>query len=911
MSLDNSTLSLKMFYRSLLMAGAVFWLPAPAFAQSAAQPAASSSGLEEIVVTARRREEKLQTVPVAITAFSGKALEEHEIRTSEELSHIVPSLSINGPFGNGNVTNLRLRGLPGVATYFAEVPTFLNTAESTSLNGNAQFVDLENVQVLKGPQGVAFGLNTTGGAILFEPNRPTNNFEGYAQVTLGDFNRHGIEAALNLPIVDDKVLLRVTVARNERDGYTKDLSSKQDYSNLDYWYGRGSITLRPTDEFENYTVVDYYFSQDNGPGVILSAVNPRIAGAILPAINKDLALQKTLGIRQVVGEDPGLLPVDRSQDWRVIDIAKWDITENFSIKNIASYSKAQELQRIDLDGAPQNAINVVGGPNWGAFGTNPNTEAYSEEFQLSGKALNEKLNVIAGGFVSFSHNAGPSETTTIVFGGLSNTSSFSPADHGSAGRTQGLYAQGVYDMSGLSSVLEGLKFTAGYRYTWDWRTAETSQRNPKGVCTTLGADSNCVLVTDGAFHAFGWNLSLDYQIDPDSLVYVRSSRGYTSGGFNNVAPPEFRNFKPEYATDVEIGVKADWEIAGIKARTNVDAFHIWYKNIQRSVNASFTNASGVVQIGSFTTNAAAAQLDGIEFEGTVLPVKGVELTASYSYIHSKYDKFVSVDPATRLPLDLSGLAFTNFPKTQFSLTGRYHLPLDPALGDISVAATYNSQSSTQFGLVPNDVGAFEPAYDNLDLRIDWTNMFGQSLDGAFFMTNAADNVHRLGSFTVFTSVGTVADIYNEPRIFGFSLKYRFGGPAAESESAPSAYVPPPAQAPMAAPKSYLVFFDFNKSDLTPQAVTIVDQAAKNTGPSKVTQLTVTGHTDTVGSDAYNMRLSRRRAESVAARLEKDGIPSSEIAIVAKGKRDLLVPTADGVKEPQNRRVEIVYGGASS
>jgi outer membrane protein OmpA-like peptidoglycan-associated protein len=143
---------------------------------------------------------------------------------------------------------------------------------------------------------------------------------------------------------------------------------------------------------------------------------------------------------------------------------------------------------------------------------------------------------------------------------------------------------------------------------------------------------------------------------------------------------------------------------------------------------------------------------------------------------------------------------------------------------------------------------------------------------------------------------------------GFSLKYEFqedtlGAPPA------AAYVPPPAVAPApSVPKSYLVFFDFNKSDLTPQALTIVNQAAANAGPAKVTQLTVTGHTDTVGSDAYNMRLSRRRAESVAAQLEKDGIPSSEIAIVAKGKRDLLVPTADGVKEPQNRRVQIVYDG---
>src|ERR1700739_2994477 len=125
------------------------------------------------------------------------------------------------------------------------------------------------------------------------------------------------------------------------------------------------------------------------------------------------------------------------------------------------------------------------------------------------------------------------------------------------------------------------------------------------------------------------------------------------------------------------------------------------------------------------------------------------------------------------------------------------------------------------------------------------------------------------------------------------------------EAAP--YVPPPVQAPAPAPKSYLVFFDFNKSDLSPQAVQIVDTAAKNATAHKATQLPVTGHTDTVGSDAYNMRLSRRRAESVAAQLERDGLPSSCIESVAKGKRDLLVPTADGVKEPQNRRVQIVFG----
>jgi outer membrane protein OmpA-like peptidoglycan-associated protein len=206
----------------------------------------------------------------------------------------------------------------------------------------------------------------------------------------------------------------------------------------------------------------------------------------------------------------------------------------------------------------------------------------------------------------------------------------------------------------------------------------------------------------------------------------------------------------------------------------------------------------------------------------------------------------------------------------------------------------------------NSPGSQENGYALFDARLTlatpdgnesislWTqNIFDKKYYTVIFDTQSLVNYN-------FTERGT-------PRTFGVKASYKWGG-TPEPEEAPAAYVPPPVAPAPSVPKSYLVFFDFNKSDLAPQAVTIVAQAAANAGPAKVTQLEVTGHTDTVGSDAYNMRLSRRRAESVAAQLEKDGIPASEIAIFAKGKRDLLVPTADGVKEPQNRRVQIVYSG---
>jgi outer membrane protein OmpA-like peptidoglycan-associated protein len=305
------------------------------------------------------------------------------------------------------------------------------------------------------------------------------------------------------------------------------------------------------------------------------------------------------------------------------------------------------------------------------------------------------------------------------------------------------------------------------------------------------------------------------------------------------------------------------------------------------------------------TNAASADIDGVEFEGTLIPISGLELTGRYSYNHSSYNDFPYGN------VNYRGEPFLYAPKNKYTLAGRYHLPIDTDWGDVSLFANYNWQGHVYLGFDTSSPNTTEGDVKVLDVGVDWRGVAGYPVDLSFFMTNALDSTYVQGSYALYSTSGYVANIYGEPRMWGFKVRYNFGGPG-EPESTPAAYMPPPAVAPApAVAHSYMVFFDFNKSDLTPQAVTIVDQAAKNAAPMKVTQLTVTGHTDTVGSDAYNMRLSRRRAESVAAQLEKDGIPSSEIQIVAKGKRDLLVPTADGVKEPQNRRVQIVYGGGAT
>jgi iron complex outermembrane receptor protein len=903
----------------------------PAFAQQAAQPSASSGNLEEIVVTARRREEKLQTVPVAVTAFTPADIQNKAIESSSDLQHYVPSLMSSQQSRDEQVFYLRGQGpnggsggSPGVIAYFSEVPF--------TGSGPGIYFDLGNLQVLRGPQGTLFGQNTTGGAVLFEPMHPTSNFEGYVQLTLGNYNRQGVEAAINIPIVEDKLLVRIAGSKETRDGYTYDIGTHQDLDNRDYWAGRIGVTWRPTDDFENYLVYDSLYNHTNGTGLKLQNVNTGFDPALgelqgsfartfgIPAVEAALAQSLALGPRTV---DTNIAGLDKTYSWGITDIARWDVTDDLTIKNIFGYREIKNLLRSDFDATPLDQGGYSTPDGWEI-----NNAQYTDELQFQGKALDDKLSVIGGAFYEFLHPAGYTvavvPTTTALAPGLNvpvavlgnayGQNALGP--EGETTRTEAVFLQGTYDLSGISPDLEGLKFTAGARYTWDYRSnsnfstilIDLSKLGAGTLTLPCGPASGLACVyANHTFQAPTWTADLDYQITPEMMVYAKGSRGFKAGGFNGAGGTLFPvKYESEYVTDVEVGFKGDFDIMGVKARTNIDGFHDDYRNAQRAVGVQFDLVPGNPGTNTSTTVIADgnAVVQGIEFEGTVIPFNGLEMTASWSYVDAYYTKFIipTVGDRTNLP-------YPFVPKNKFGFTADYTLPFVPEeLGNVHAIAEYVHTGRIQYSTDEVEPDGNEPGYGLLNIRLNWNNIAGQPIDASFFMTNVTDTLYAIGKFGIYSTEGFVSQLYGEPQMWGFQLKYRFGGES-EPEAAPAAYTPPPVVAPApAVPHSYLVFFDFNKSDLTPQAVTIVDQAAKNAETTKVTQLTVTGHTDTVGSDAYNMRLSRRRAESVAAQLEKDGVPSSEIQIVAKGKRDLLVPTADGVKEPQNRRVQIVYGG---
>jgi iron complex outermembrane receptor protein len=384
-------------------------------------------------------------------------------------------------------------------------------------------------------------------------------------------------------------------------------------------------------------------------------------------------------------------------------------------------------------------------------------------------------------------------------------------------------------------------------------------------------------------------LTVNYKLDPSWSVYAEYAKG--------IYVPDISTFEQKSIT---VGFPA------AELTTNYQLGTVYYAD-----NFTFDADVYYINIGNNYVSQACApplQNDSCFVNNGSAVYKGVEGEGTYAFS----DEF-GVD-LTGLSLFVNG-ALMSSKATNGPTSGRWE-PNAPKW--TAAAGLLYKQNGLKLGLIAKITGPqysdtannstyYLPQYSNVNFTAGYEFLDNYELD--LNIDNLLDSRATLAVTEggTGTSLATSTDqyIFQAPRAFEVTLKAHFSA-ASAPVTAQAAYVPPPVQAPMAAPKSYMVFFDFNKSDLTPQAVEIVDTAAKNAGPAKVTQLRVTGHTDTVGSDAYNMRLSKRRAESVAAQLEKDGIPSSEIEIVAKGKRDLLVPTKDGVKEPQNRRVQIVY-----
>ena len=746
---------------------------APAWGQQASvQPGTT---LDEVIVTARRRDESLQQVPISITAIDREALQRQGVSTLTDLQQLVPSayvtgyshgstqqfFSIRGQSESGLNTGGGAGGGPAVVGYFSEVPV--------PMSGPGLYYDLQSVDVLKGPQGTLFGRNTTGGAVLFEPQRPDlDKVGGYAQLLAGNYARVQTEGAINLPVIDGKLAIRIAGQMESREGYTRDVNTGVDYDNRHYQAARIGILFEPNDAFENYFIGNYLAVKEHGPGAELIAANPAASAAGASILNY-LAAQQARGVRATALDTPEL---DQGIFFNLIDKTSLKLGDDLRLRNILSYSGQRIRRDDDEDGTTLVLLDSLG-PAPGTWQVDTTTT--TEELQLQGNSAGAAFNWQTGVYYESDRSPDPAQqsfTQQVVLLPFF----FNTTDTDLGGTTTGLYGQGTYK---LNSLLEGLSFTAGYRYTWDSLHEGYSQTlsagrtpAPGDFCLSVAGGlsyPNCAVYAAAKHGGDSYTVGFDYQATPATLLYLVSRQGYKSGGFNIVAAtvgdigsPAF-SYKPETVRDVELGLKTEWSVGTLRGRTNFAVYNSWYLNAQVNTSELIDNEQEAV-----TQNAARATIRGFEMENTLRPTSSTELSLNYSYMDAFYSRYI-----TPLGQDLSALPYAYAPKNKASGGARARLPLPESIGEIWLGGNLSYQDRVFAGFSAVTPGSYVPSYGLLGVRADWDRINGGGLSAALFVTNLTDKVYRVTNEDLYTTIGSSTTVYGEPRMYGVTLKYQF------------------------------------------------------------------------------------------------------------------------------------------
>jgi len=749
--------------------GAMLLLPTAGYAQSAApaEAGASQQTIADIIVTARRKSENLQDVPVAITVATQEDLTQKNIQAIGDLQHSVPSLTMTGPYRNTPIVSIRGQGgfspggIPSVILYMNEVPLPTSAQAGSpggALGANGLFFDLENVQVLKGPQGTLFGRNTTGGAILIQSKRPTNDFGGHLSVTAGNYGDREFDAAINLPLSED-ILFRVAANGQKRDGFTKAQSTPSHPNGLDlddtnHFATRGSLLVR-SGAFENLLIGEYLKYDHNGVSAILKAASPNPAHPVnlfFPVIQSLVQAQNARGVRDV-----GALSADMSgflRRWSVTNITSYELTDEITLRNVAAFSRARYAQTIDGDGTFLPIFDPIQSQDIPYV-----TRQFSEEIQLQGKSFDDRFDWVAGFFYLKQPKEDNFTRHTNVTLGRRRTIGFQQFESSKA-----LFAQGDFD---LGATLEGLSLTAGFRYTWETIGRASSDVLATGACTSPFSGANCTLKNSGNFDAPTWTVGLNYKASRNSLIYIVSRRGFRSGGFNleGDTPAADQVYNPETVTDVEIGTKNTWRTGDVTLMLNVAAYRQWYKDIQLSQTGTSAVTGGPLTI---VKNAGEARINGLEVETNARFGRYLALNGHLDLIDYKYTK---LNPSVIRPV-----LVTNTPSPKYGIGATVTLPVPEELGEISFNVGWDWQDKT---LIANIVDPFnsQGSYGLLTLGANWRNIASRPIDLSFFMTNATNKTYAIGGLPLSNSLGVSSITYGAPRMWGFRLGYRFGDEA--------------------------------------------------------------------------------------------------------------------------------------
>ncbi len=807
-------------------------LAAPVMAQTAPQVA-----MEEVFVSARRQEENSQDIPISITIVDQEALANANVFSAVDLKQFAPSLAVNTRFGPDQASfairgfTQELRTTPSVGFYFAEVvaPRGGGSVTSGDGAGPGTFFDLQNVLVLKGPQGTLFGRNTTGGAILVTPQEPTSALEGYIEGSVGNYDMRRVQGVLNVPL-GDSVRTRFGIDTLQRDGYLKNISGigPEELNDADYIAARASVIWEITDSIENYTIATYTDSKNNGNVNRLIGCDPQTQWYSYPQCTAQLARQGDdfYAVESIL-EDPA----SELKQWQVINRTSWSITDEVTLKNIISYADLYQLNRTAVYGV--NFQYPAPGPGNGRYGFTESNQppgdmptnsqvSFVEELQLQGYAFDQALNWTVGLYFENSRPDGDSGSQSInalycaTYDQSDPASSLCANLSSNTGRAGGIsrtigtieyttkaaYSEATYD------ITDQWKVTAGLRYTRDeveadikdariWHLHNDFPNPPSNafvsrciynssfaVLSELGPDA-CRDALEQNSEAFTGQIGVDYFPIDQVMIYAKYARGYRMGSLNMFGGDPYRNYEPETVDASEIGVKAEFG-GPVPGTINVAAFYNELKDQQLQLGYVFFNgappSTGIYNAGNST-------IRGAEVESTFMLMEDLQLKVSYTYLEALLrettppidqppttlgSSTVYIIPGTAIlsPSSVEGEHLTFSPRHSVVVGLDYRLPLPVEMGDLSVGALY-SYTDSQLSTAPGSPFAELPSYEIVNFNANWRSIFGSGFDAGLFVTNAFDEEYFNYVPGNYSGVGIEVASVGVPRMVGGKLRYNF------------------------------------------------------------------------------------------------------------------------------------------
>ncbi|WP_162627662.1 TonB-dependent receptor [Erythrobacter sp. KY5] len=744
---------------------------APALAQQAEEISSSvqetgqapeSDSLGVIIVTARKFEENIQETPIAITALTGDELQARQIDSTVGLDRIAPNLVVSqgqGVSGNSSAGSYFVRGIgqldfllntdPGVGLYVDGVYI------ARSIGSIIELIDLERVEVLRGPQGTLFGRNTIGGAISMVSRKPSRTFQGEAELTVGSFDRVDARVQVEGPL-GDSIAAKLGVLYRDRDGWVDRITDGTTLGDEESIAIRGAISFEPSDRVTVDVIAEYLDSEGTSPPanvvqIVESAAFPSfVNGALVgpPCVPPPSPLDNPACLNSQYEADD--LFEERGtfnsfQSTEVLGVSatiNWEVSDGLTIKSITGYRDTSAVGNRDGDHTPfviQNTSDTF------------EHEQFSQEIQFLGSLFDERVRYVLGGFY-FSEKG--ENLSFIDFPVVSFQSGGSVDNENLA-----MFGQATWD------ITDQLAFTAGLRWTEETKTFLPDQFITRDVTGAFPPGSVPgfrlvpFTVSEIDISEVQPMFNISYDIVPELMVYATYSEGFKSGGFTQrifpplPAPP---SFGPEFATSYEVGFKST--LAGGLVRFNGAGFYTDYADIQTIVFRG---------VQPLTENAGDAEIKGFELELEALPADGLNIRAAVGYLDAR---FTSLDPAvlvTGVNLDSE---FPQVPEWSANFGISYEIE-NVGPGTLTPRVDLSWRDGV-FLDAANTPAIFQPDYALLNASLNWESYSGSWLV-SLFAQNITDQSYIVGGFADLTDQGYAEVQVGRPFEAGFSVMRRF------------------------------------------------------------------------------------------------------------------------------------------